>query len=135
VRDGDLLGDVQIAGPRLCTARGRSGHGQHAQRVELRLLDRVAVKGKTRAIEIYELLGSLGRRRTVVEQYEAALAAYFAFRAATVGLDRRARLHHQVTLLKLHRHVSRPRVRWQRVSLFREAVFLFCERTSPTPGG
>ncbi|HWX24893.1 MAG TPA: adenylate/guanylate cyclase domain-containing protein, partial [Vicinamibacteria bacterium] len=45
-----------------------------------RLLDRVAVKGKTRGIQVYELQGRLpwlpGQREAVV-RYEAALDAYW----------------------------------------------------------
>ena len=47
----------------------------------VRLLDRVAVKGKSEAIRIYELLGRKGEAaemRETVEKYEEALAAYCA---------------------------------------------------------
>ncbi len=46
---------------------------------DFRLLDRVAVKGKTDAIEVYELLGEKGTARAMqqtVAAYEKALAAY-----------------------------------------------------------
>jgi adenylate cyclase len=45
---------------------------------EFRLLDRVAVKGKTRGITIYELLGSrsLGTRKPHIVSYEQAFDAY-----------------------------------------------------------
>jgi adenylate cyclase len=45
-----------------------------------RLLDRVAVKGKTRAVRVYELLGPSGATQvlsSVVSVYERALGAYF----------------------------------------------------------
>lgn len=48
---------------------------------EFRLLDRVAVKGKTRGVRVYELLGpagSVGERAAALRAYEAALAAYWA---------------------------------------------------------
>lgn len=48
---------------------------------ELRRLDRVAVKGKSRAVLVFELLGARGEGRTpAVDAYEAALDDYFARR-------------------------------------------------------
>ena len=45
---------------------------------EFRLLDRVAVKGKTRGIEIHELLGVAGESAPAARAYERALQAYWA---------------------------------------------------------
>jgi len=48
-------------------------------RFEFRLLDRVAVKGKTRGIEVYELLGAAGAPAPAAARvYERALQAYWA---------------------------------------------------------
>ncbi len=48
---------------------------------EVRRLDRVAVKGKSRAVLVFELLGRRGEGRTLaVEEYERALDDYFARR-------------------------------------------------------
>jgi adenylate cyclase len=46
-----------------------------------RLVDRVAVKGKSQSVRVYELLGELGAaeaRATKARAYEAALESYFA---------------------------------------------------------
>jgi adenylate cyclase len=51
------------------------------QAFDFRLLDIVAVKGKTQAIRVYELLGATGaveEKRDLVKAYEAAFAAYLA---------------------------------------------------------
>ncbi len=52
--------------------------GQH---IEARLLDRIVVRGKTKPVEIYELLGMAGEapesRRTVVALYEKALRLHW----------------------------------------------------------
>jgi adenylate cyclase len=56
-----------------------AAHGAFA----FRLLDRVAVKGKTRAVQVYELLGPSGAEEAlsgIVRSYEQALTAYFAGR-------------------------------------------------------
>jgi len=46
-----------------------------------RRIDKVAVKGKTKAVVVYELLGPVGRPRPpFVEAYEAALDDYWALR-------------------------------------------------------
>jgi len=48
---------------------------------QFRLLDRVAVKGKTRAVNVYELLGEGGERNmrsAAIENYEAAFRLYMA---------------------------------------------------------
>jgi adenylate cyclase len=48
---------------------------------ELRRLDRVAVKGKSHAVLVFELLGTRGEGRTrACEEYESALDDYFARR-------------------------------------------------------
>ncbi len=51
------------------------------QAIEVRLLDRIVVKGKTQPVEIYELLGMAGEvteaKRTVVSQYEQALRLHW----------------------------------------------------------
>ncbi|HVT02316.1 MAG TPA: adenylate/guanylate cyclase domain-containing protein [Thermoanaerobaculia bacterium] len=52
-----------------------------AARFDFRLLDRVAVKGKSRGIEVYELLGIAGQqepRVMVARTYEKALQSYFS---------------------------------------------------------
>lgn len=50
--------------------------------LDFRRLDRVAVKGKSEAVEVFELLGPQGSRTRAVERYEAALALYFETRFA-----------------------------------------------------
>jgi adenylate cyclase len=47
---------------------------------ELRRVDRVAVKGKSRAVLVFELLGARGEARGVADAYEHALDDYFARR-------------------------------------------------------
>src|SRR5262249_45038905 len=59
-----------------------------------RLIDRVAVKGKTESVRVYELLGARAAHDPAAEAaraYEKALEAYFArdFRAALALLVRR----------------------------------------------
>jgi adenylate cyclase len=66
-------------------------HGEFA----LRKIDRVAVKGKSRAVLVYELLGKAGQGRVseaVVDAYERALDLYFArnFAAARALLEAQA---------------------------------------------
>ena len=60
---------------------GESTYSEAAERIEARRLDRVAVKGKTQGVAIYELVGEKGRvdeeSLKFITAYEVALEAYF----------------------------------------------------------
>ncbi len=64
-----------------------------------RKLDRIVVKGRTRAVDIYELWDGVVPRETIADcwaRYEAALEAYFAedWAAALAGFEASAPLEH-----------------------------------------
>ncbi|MEA3210802.1 MAG: adenylate cyclase [Chthoniobacter sp.] len=89
---------------------------------EFRLLDRVAVKGKSAAITIYELLGrkgEAGARRDTVATYEQAFAAYTTreFSAAIALLERQPADPASVVLLQRCHALLRepPPADWQGV--------------------
>lgn len=94
-----------------------------------RLIDRVAVKGKTEAIAIYEPLGeadSVSERESLrAKQYESALAAYAKgrFPEATAWLDRMLKTGPDAAaerLAELCREYTKspPRASWDGVTLY-----------------
>ena len=74
---------------------------------EFRFLDRVAVKGRTKGVQIYELRGPKGAVDPIVERYERALVAYLGrdFSGAAellgtqLGDDPSRALHEKCTVL------------------------------------